>query len=311
VPKSGNYHHTGTREIPRSRGGTRTAGHVTALRGMSCLELSLVLEALLFLFTCQQVVKAGRRILDEIQDSRSEVKRGERVGAKRKPGAPNKYTGLSTGLEPEEKLMSGKNTWREIGRKEEKKDEFKELALSSYESNEELSPSEETDLEEEAACYEREKYQPDKMRANQSRKKPKAAGKGQLAACPPGSWLQGHSAPPPYVEPQPCVVCQLCAERQWAERQCTDSFIPKEEQRKIQQAFLVFEGAEGGHVHDPVEYIQIKELAEWVSNYGVSANFTIAQVERLVNHAMTPGDWQTVVKAVAPSMGMYLEWKAL
>jgi hypothetical protein len=26
---------------------------------------------------------------------------------------------------------------------------------------------------------------------------------------------------------------------------------------------------------------------------------------------MTPGDWMTVVKAAAPSMGMYLEWKAL
>jgi hypothetical protein len=75
----------------------------------------------LFLFTCYQVVKAGRRILDEIQDSLSEVKRRERVGAKRKHGAPIKYTGLSTGLEPEEKLMSGKNTWGEIGRKEEKK----------------------------------------------------------------------------------------------------------------------------------------------------------------------------------------------
>jgi hypothetical protein len=63
----------------------------------------------------------------------------------------------------QEKLMSGKNTCGEIGRKEEKKDEVKELALSSSESDEELSLSEETDLEEEAACYEREKYQPDKM----------------------------------------------------------------------------------------------------------------------------------------------------
>ena len=79
----------------------------------------------------------------------------------------------------------------------------------------------------------------------------------------------------------------------------------------MQQAFPVFEGAEGGRVHAPVAYIQIKELAESVRNYGVSANFTIAQVERLANHAMTPGDWQTVVKAAAPSMGMYLEWKAL
>ena len=179
------------RELPSHRhkgdpsfaGGTRTAGHVTALRGMSGLELSPVLEAFLFLFTCQQVVKAGQRILDEIQDSLSEVKRGERVGAKRKHGAPIKHTGLSTGLEPEEKLMSGKNTWGEIGRKEKEKekkkdqsaevsrrrnlypplDEFKRLALSSSESDEGLSSSEETDLEEEAVRYKGERYQQDKM----------------------------------------------------------------------------------------------------------------------------------------------------
>ena len=42
---------------------------------MSGLELSPVLEAFLFLLTCQQVVKAGQRILDEIQDRLSEVKR--------------------------------------------------------------------------------------------------------------------------------------------------------------------------------------------------------------------------------------------
>ena len=79
----------------------------------------------------------------------------------------------------------------------------------------------------------------------------------------------------------------------------------------MQQAFPVFEGAEGGRVHAPVAYIQIKELAESVRNYGVSANFTVAQVERLAALAMTPGDWTTVIKAVAPNMGMYLEWKAL
>ena len=140
-------------------------------------------------------------------------------------------------------------------------DELKEPALSSSESDEEFS-SEETDLEEEAAHYERKGYQPDKMLANQLRKKPKAAGEGQHAAQPPGSRLLGHSALPPYAEPPPCVVRQPCAERQWTERQCTDSFIPKEEQRKIQQAFPVFEGAEGGRVHALVEYVQMKELAE-------------------------------------------------
>mgnify|MGYP001123729916 CR=1 FL=1 len=70
---------------------------------------------------CQQVVKAGQKILDEIQESLSEAVRGEKVGAKGKHGAPNKHTGLSTGLEPEEKIMSGKDTQGEIRRKEEKK----------------------------------------------------------------------------------------------------------------------------------------------------------------------------------------------
>ena len=88
-----------------------------ALQGMFGLELFLVLGALLFLFTCYQVVKAGR-ILEEIQDKLSEVKRGERVGTKRKYGTQNKYTGLSKGLEPEEKLRLGRNTWREIRRKQ-------------------------------------------------------------------------------------------------------------------------------------------------------------------------------------------------
>jgi hypothetical protein len=107
---------------------------------------------------CQQVVKAGQRILDEIQDSLSEVEWGERLGAKRTHGVPIKHTGLSTDLEPKEKIMSGKNTRSEFGRKEEEKekkkdqsvevprrrnlypplDEFKQLALSSSESDEGL-----------------------------------------------------------------------------------------------------------------------------------------------------------------------------
>ena len=132
------------------------------------------------------------------------------------------------------------------------------------------------------------------MQANQSRKRPKVACESQLAARPPDCRLQGPNAPLPYVQ-----------------RYHSDSFIPKEEQRKMQQAFPVFEGAEGGRVHAPVEYIQIKELAESVRNYGVNANFTIAQVKRLAASAMTPGDWTMVVKAVVPNMGMYLEWKAL
>ena len=158
-------------------------------------------------------------------------------------------------------------------------------------------------MEEEAARYEGERYQQDKMQTNQSRKRPTTAGESQLAARPPDCRLQGPSVPQPYV--------QRYHSEPYVQRYHSDSFIPKEEQRKVHKVFPVFEGAEGGHVHAPVEYIQIKKLAEAVRNYGVSANFTIAQVERLANHSMSPGDWQTVVKAAAPTMGMYLEWKAL
>ena len=113
--------------------------------------------------------------------------------------------------------MSGKNTWGEIGRKKKRKkdqsaevsrrrnlnpplDEFKRLALSSSESDEGLSSSEETDLEEEAVHYKGERYQQDKKRATQSRKRQKAAGESQLAARPPDCRLQGPSAPPLYVQ---------------------------------------------------------------------------------------------------------------
>ena len=74
--------------------------------------------------------------------------------------------------------------------------------------------------------------------------------------------------------------------------------------------FPIFEAADGGHIHGSVEHIQIKELAESVRNYGVSANFTLSQVERLATLAMTPVDWQMVAKAVLTNMGQYLDWKA-
>ena len=57
---------------------------------------------------CQQMVKAGQRVLEEIQDSLSETERRERLGVKRKHGAPKKKTSLSMDLEPEEKRNKGK-----------------------------------------------------------------------------------------------------------------------------------------------------------------------------------------------------------
>jgi hypothetical protein len=119
---------------------------------------------------CQQMVKAGQRVLEEVQDSLSETEWGERLGVQRKRGAPKKK-GLSVDLEPEEERIKGKYALGEIrkrdGKGERKRDragegprerslylpldEFKALGFDSSESNEELGPSEEIDLEEEAA----------------------------------------------------------------------------------------------------------------------------------------------------------------
>jgi hypothetical protein len=168
---------------------------------------------------CQQMVEAGQKVLDEIQDSLSEAERGDRVKVERKQSAL-KNLGLSTGFELEEKRYKGKNALGENRKRDgkgEKKgdrageahkerslylplDEFKQLAVCSSESDKELISSEETDLEKEAVRYKGERYQQDKMQANQSRKRPKAAGKSQLAARPLDCQLQGPSAPLPYVQ---------------------------------------------------------------------------------------------------------------
>ncbi|XP_062940520.1 igE-binding protein-like, partial [Cynocephalus volans] len=81
--------------------------------------------------------------------------------------------------------------------------------------------------------------------------------------------------------------------------------------KKVQAAFPVFEVEGGGRVHAPVEYTQIKDLAEAVRKYGVNANFTLVMLERFAGVAMTPADWQMLAKAALPTMGQYMEWKAL
>nr|XP_034341015.1 igE-binding protein-like [Arvicanthis niloticus] len=172
--------------------------------------------------------------------------------------------------------------------------ELEALGIDSSES-EELSPSEEEVSDEQAAFYEEERYHPDKWPLLQTRKQKKTGNRSRTASQPVASSRPiVPSAPLPY-----------------AEKHCSDSFLSKGDKRKLLQAFLVFEIAEGGCVHTPVEYAPIKELAESVNRYGVDANFTVMQLERLATMAMTPNDWQNTVKAALPSMGQYMEWKAL
>lgn len=157
---------------------------------------------------------------------------------------------------------------------------------SESSGDEVLDTDEEAELEEEAARYEEERYHLDEHRQNskEPRRQQLQASVSQVVP----------SAPPPYER-----------------RPKSYSFLPEKVKRKLGLAFPIFEGIEGECMHAPMEYNQIKELAESVRKYGVTANFTLTQLDRLALNALTPSDWQMVTKAALVSMGQYMEWKAL
>nr|P04023.1 RecName: Full=Intracisternal A-particle Gag-related polyprotein; Contains: RecName: Full=Matrix protein; Contains: RecName: Full=Phosphorylated protein; Contains: RecName: Full=Capsid protein; Contains: RecName: Full=Nucleocapsid protein; Contains: RecName: Full=Protease [Golden hamster intracisternal A-particle H18] len=242
---------------------------------------------------CHPAIIESQGTLEEVQDSMSETERSERMGARKrkdmskKKGPPQE---VKKGGEKEGSYHSPLNKSKK--KKKPESSQYPAVELEALEldnsDSDTLDSSEEGGLEEEVARYEEKRYHPDRHRPL----------KTKMNVRPPPINPAGSrpSAPPPY---------------ELRLNTGTDSFLPLEERRKIQMAFPVFENAEGGRVHTPVDYNQIKELAESVRNYGVNANFTTLQVERLANFAMTPTDWQTTVKAVLPNMGQYMEWKAL
>ncbi|XP_006881306.1 PREDICTED: igE-binding protein-like [Elephantulus edwardii] len=105
------------------------------------------------------------------------------------------------------------------------------------------------------------------------------------------------SAPPiplPYGQESPPLRTSFCPEA-W---------------RQAAEAFPVFEDANQQRYHEPVDFKQLKTLAESVKTYGVGASFTLALLEHLALHAQTPADWQSTVKACL-TVGQYLDWKSL
>ncbi|XP_057621827.1 igE-binding protein-like [Chionomys nivalis] len=245
---------------------------------------------------CRAVVAEGRNVLEEVQDSMSETERSERLGARKKKPVPIKENGPPGASNDKGVYASDPRGPLPVVRKKGSTSlyplqELEALIADSSDDSksseeEDLDPEEEAELEEEEARYEEERYHPD----DHLRSKREPRKRQPYAASP----QVVPSAPPPYEM-----------------RRKSFSFLPEKVKRKLHLAYPVFEGAEGGRVHAPIEYNQLKELAESVRKYGVTANFTLAQLDRLAMAAMTPADWQTVAKASLVSMGQYLEWKAL
>ena len=74
-------------------------------------------------------------------------------------------------------------------------------------------------------------------------------------------------------------------------------------------AFPVFQDDEGNRSHHPLDFKVIKALAESVKTYGITAPFTIAQVEALSRSATTPTDWAGLARACL-NPGQYLDWRS-
>ncbi|KAL6086093.1 hypothetical protein STEG23_012690 [Scotinomys teguina] len=154
-------------------------------------------------------------------------------------------------------------------------DEFIDITLSDS-AEDELDSEEEEDLEEAAAAYKWERYSPENTEP-QPYYPPKAKLKG-ISSAPVAS--NAH-----FIKP-----------RVWGQ---------------LATAFPVFEDpTTHNRFHEAVGYKQLKDLAEAVRTYGVSATFTVALMERLAQNAMTPSDWFSTAKACL-SLGQYLDFKSI
>lgn len=106
--------------------------------------------------------------------------------------------------------------------------------------------------------------------------------------------------------PPPCNVVE------GGSRVSGSTFCPevwKAVRTELHLAYPVYVDANQQRYHEPLDFKVIKSLAESVRTYGITASFTIAQVEALHRFCMTPNDWTTLVRACL-SPGQYLDWRA-
>ncbi|MEJ1281691.1 hypothetical protein NN561_012641 [Cricetulus griseus] len=201
--------------------------------------------------------------LEEVQDSMSETERSERLGARKKKKSTRRkkpppresndkgvYLSDPRDPPPVVKSKGGAGLYP-----------VQELEALNLDSSDD-SESSGDELDEEAAKYEEERYHPDDHIQN-SKKPRRRQFQTALSQVVP-------SAPPPYEM-----------------RPKSYSFLLEKVKRKLRLAFPIVEGIEGERMHAPMEYNQIKELAESVRKYGVTANFTLAQLDRLALNALT------------------------
>lgn len=176
----------------------------------------------------------------------------------------------------------------------------KESISPSLEDLESSSESEEEDLEmlEEdlGALLKRIESLALEKRKKRGRSKKQEAEKRPEPSCPPCSDMV-VCRPPPYAEVLP------------SGGKGGSTFCPQTWRQAILE-MPVMENANHERYHEPLDFKQLKNLAESVKAYGINASFTQALIDRLGRTAMTPQDWMDTVKACL-TMGQYLDWKSI
>ncbi|KAL6037771.1 hypothetical protein STEG23_012772 [Scotinomys teguina] len=232
---------------------------------------------------CVDILHEGRRALSAYQDSMSESDNKEKGNLKEeRPKSSKASSKLHTKVEKEKTDHGKKEKETNQGKAKQKPsgmypvlDEFSDLTLSDS-AEDELESEEEEDLEEAAAAYERERYCPE------------------------------NTEPPPYY-PTKVKLKGISS----APVVSNAHFIKHTVWGRLATAFPVFEDPTShNRHHEMVGYKQLKDLAEVVRTYGVSASFTVALMERLAQNAMTPSDWFNTAKACL-SLGQYLDFKSI
>ncbi|ERE84092.1 nuclear receptor-binding factor 2-like protein [Cricetulus griseus] len=104
---------------------------------------------------------------------------------------------------------------------------------------------------------------------------------------------QGHhpTAPPPYCSQEEVRVpgCSTFCPEVWRT-------VGTEFRIARPLAYPVFMDGNQQRYHELLDFKIVKALAELVCTYGVTAAFTVAQVEALNRFCMTPGDWMKLQK---------------
>ena len=237
---------------------------------------------------CSEAIENGQAALEILQEERSENTASDKAASR---------------------VGSEKGKVKRRGSEKKRKETSKLYPnLSDLESSDPSSSSsldEESELEgnEREAPYRtplesvRRSFAKVKLREEKDKQGPQGSAVSYLSLVPP--------APPPYPEP----VGAMGGASANKGGVCFNSEVWRQVRAELPMAFPIFQDLQGNVFHEMLDFKLVKSLAESVRTYGVTASFTIAQLEALHRFAMTPADWRNLAKACL-SPGQYLDWKA-